>query len=331
MSEINWKLGQCEHLESPWGNAGGVVKTVDDVERMARTGVGWIEAGSYTLEKRYGNNRDPKTGEFTIDPDTGQPIEVYHHDPNTGKTYNSLGMPQKGMDTVEAEIPEMAEIAHAHNKKLIVNVAPVTSDPASESQELVRRSYEAGADAVLLNGGCPNVWDKDGERHEILSTNAQASGQVLNKLRPIAEKFKPVFYRISPPPSYSSLKAILRGVESSGAVSAVFVPNSFRVPIPCKKGKKVLGIKGETAGMTGPATTKDTYKLAKWAKEILKSSNIDIVRSGGIADWEAGGVRAGDELRRTLALGVLAAGTTFYYESEDWQEDTHKLLSSLSI
>lgn len=44
MKEFNELIGGLENVESPWGNAGGVVKTIEDVERMARTGVGWIEA-----------------------------------------------------------------------------------------------------------------------------------------------------------------------------------------------------------------------------------------------------------------------------------------------
>jgi len=326
MSEQNWRLGHLDHLESPWGNAGGVVKTIEDVERMAKTGVGWIEGGSYTIEKRLGNDRDPETGEFIIDPQTGEPIKVYYHDPETGESYNSLGMPGKGIDVVETEIPEMVRIAHANHKKLLVNVAPVTSDPVSESIELVRRASEAGADAVVLNGGCPNVITEDGGRHEMLSTNPRALFLVLQGLRPVTEKFRLIFLRISPRSTYEETKTILRAVEGSRAVSAVLTPNSFNVKIPTRNGKRVLGVKGDTAGKTGPATASDTYRQAKWAKDILSGSKIDVIRSGGIANWEAGGIEASEELRRSLALGVLAAGTTFYFESADWKEDTHRLL-----
>ncbi len=65
MAEANYRIGHLDNLESPWGNAGGVIKTVEDVAHMAATGVGWIEAGSYTLEARKGNAIDPETGEPT--------------------------------------------------------------------------------------------------------------------------------------------------------------------------------------------------------------------------------------------------------------------------
>jgi dihydroorotate dehydrogenase len=333
MSEASWRIGHLEHLESPWGNAGGVVKTVEEVERMAQTGVGWIEAGSYTLDKRYGNDKDSRTGEYIIDPDTGLPVKVYHHDSQTGETYNSLGMPNKGLDAVEKEIPQMAELAHKSKipKKLIVNVAPVTDEPVAESIELVSRAYEAGADGVILNGGCPNVITEEGGRHEILSTNPRAFMAVLNGLRPVTRKFKPVFVRTSPQRSYDNTKTILRIAEGSKAVSAVFKPNSFNSPIPLQDGKKVLGVKGDTAGKTGPATAEDSFRQARWAKEILNGSGVSLIRSGGIANFEKGGISAAAELRRTLALGALGAGTTFYYEAgEAWEEATDRLLRGLA-
>src|SRR5581483_9991877 len=109
------RIGHLE-VDSPFANAGGVIKHPGEVEKIARTGVGWIEAGSFTLEPRPGNSPNGET--------------VYVHDPQTGSSWNSLGMPNKGMDEVEKEIPEMKRIAHAHNKPLVVNVAPVTDKPA---------------------------------------------------------------------------------------------------------------------------------------------------------------------------------------------------------
>jgi len=230
-------------------------------------------------------------------------------------------------------IPQMAELAHKSKipKKLIVNVAPVTDEPVAESIELVSRAYEAGADGVILNGGCPNVITEEGGRHEILSTNPRAFMAVLNGLRPVTRKFKPVFVRTSPQRSYDNTKTILRIAEGSKAVSAVFKPNSFNSPIPLQDGKKVLGVKGDTAGKTGPATAEDSFRQARWAKEILNGSGVSLIRSGGIANFEKGGISAAAELRRTLALGALGAGTTFYYEAgEAWEEATDRLLRGLA-
>ncbi|MDZ7786120.1 MAG: hypothetical protein U5L95_03300 [Candidatus Saccharibacteria bacterium] len=49
------EIGHLEGFESPFANAGGVVKTMHDVEIMANTGVAYIEDGSQPLLPRLGN------------------------------------------------------------------------------------------------------------------------------------------------------------------------------------------------------------------------------------------------------------------------------------
>jgi len=57
-------IGEIQ-LESPLMNAGGLLKTVADVEMMARTALGGV-SGSFTLDGRVGNSPGGET--------------VYYHD-----------------------------------------------------------------------------------------------------------------------------------------------------------------------------------------------------------------------------------------------------------
>lgn len=321
MSLENIRIGHLEHLESPWGNAGGVVKSVEEVEAMARTGVGWIEAGSYTLEPRQGNQKDAD-GNVLIDPSTNAPLVVYRHDPATGETFNSLGMPNQGMDELVGQIPEMVRIARSYKKELVINVAPVTDDPASETHELVSRAYEAGAPAVLVNGGCPNVVTEDGGRHELLSHNALMFGTVLCRLSDVTAQYHKVFVRTSPFEGYDQAKVIYRRMGSAGTVSAVWTPNTWPGQRPVdENGDAVLGVPGGTGGKSGPATYEKAEKQLYMAREILDKS-IDVVSSGGIMN--------GVSLYRRLLDAAAGAGTTFYFESQSgWEEDTDRLISQL--
>jgi dihydroorotate dehydrogenase (fumarate) len=302
-------------VDSPFGNAGGVVKRVEDVEKIAHTGVGWIEAGSYTMEPRAGNGAN---GEI-----------VYYHNEETGETFNSLGMPNKGIDAVALDIPQMAEIAHGFGKPLVVNVAPVSDEPAGESIELVRRAYEAGADAVLLNAGCPNVVTEDGGRHEILSHNADALGLVLRGLSAqfATDKARPIFIRTSPmfdgkgDMSIHKAFSILHVIRESGIIGAVFTPNTWPGHKPLDNdGRPILEVPGGVGGKSGPATVTSAAAETRATVSFLDSSGIDVVSSGGIVN--------GKELRYRLdsASAVAGAGTTFFYESGDWEHDVDKLL-----
>lgn len=316
MTEFNGRLGHLSDIESPWGNAGGVVKTIEDVEMMAKTGVGWIEAGSYTHEPRLGNAWNSERNQFDN--------TVYYHNPENGETFNSLGMPNKGIDIVEKEIPEMVRIAHSFGKALLINIAPVSYEPARESAELVRRAYTAGADGVILNAGCPNVVTEDGGRHEILSRSPDALAEVLKGVKSEGVG-APVMVRISPQDTYDATWQIARVIHASKVVSAVFTPNTWPGHVPTdKKGRLVLEVPGGAGGKSGPAVSFEARRETAYAVRALRGSGIDIISSSGITNAL--------ELKSRLDLGaVAAAGTTFYYESQNgWQEDTARLLTDLA-
>jgi dihydroorotate dehydrogenase len=331
MSEVNWRIGHLDHLESPFGNAGGVIKRPEDVEAMAKTGVGWAEHGTTTLEKRYGNDKDAE-GNQLYAPGTEDPVAVWYYDHARGEMWNSLGMPNPGMDQVEQDIPEMNKIAEAYGKEIIYNVAPVTSEPVQEAQELVARAYEAGARAVLLNAGCPNVIVGDGGRKEVLCYNPDMLGRVLRGLRMVGvgTKYPKIFLRTSPYPNYDNAKMAYRIIESTDVASAVWTPNSWGGlrPPEDENGKLMIQVPGDVAGKTGPATADDAARQAEMAVRIFNGSGIEVVQSGGIANSKEIGVNAAKQLKRALDLGAVAgAGTTFFYASESgWRYDVDKTL-----
>jgi dihydroorotate dehydrogenase len=312
-------IGHMEDLSGPWGNSGGVVKTIEDVEAMAQTGVAWIEDGSQTLQPRLGLAVDPENPE-------GPRRKVYTHNPETGQTGNALGMPGQGMDVVVPELRERQRIAHSHGKNYILNVAPVTSEPLAETVELVTRAYETDIDAVLVNAGCPNVEvDDSGGRMELLSRSEEKLESVLYALRPVVERFKPVVLRISPQESFAQARRIYKIIRDSRVVSAVFVPNTWPNYIPAdEEGQPILKVNGGAGGLSGPAIAQQAREQTMWATRFTRMNDIDIVSSAGIMN--------ASELKVRLNMDAKGgAGTTFYYEPVDgWEADTDKLLKELS-
>jgi dihydroorotate dehydrogenase len=307
-----YTIGHLE-VETPWANAGGVVKHVHEVASIASTGVGWIEAGSYTLEARLGNEWNEETKAYDK--------RVYFHNSDTSETYNSLGMPNKGMDVVETEIAEMKK--EAQGKPLIVNVAPVTHEPIQESIELVTRAYEAGADAVLLNASCPNVVTQDGSRHEILSNSPEALSLVLEGLQAVTDTHKPIFIRISPTEMrVERVKRVTDVIRASGVISAVFAVNTWPSKGPYSEdGEPIIQVPGNLVGKSGVATASESTVQGAWVKQCLGHSPIDLVSCGGIM--------TGQDLQQRLAItrATAGAGTTFFYEAkESWEEAVDKLL-----
>jgi dihydroorotate dehydrogenase len=316
MADFRGTIGHIEGIESPWGNAGGVVKSIEEVEMMSKTGVGWVEDGSETLLGRLGNGWNAETEQ--------RDKKDWDYNPETGEMHNSLGMPGKGMDAEEKIIPEKKKIANAYGKPLLVNVAPVTAKPAEESLDLIKRAYAAGADGVILNAGCPNVYDEEGNPHEVLSKSPVDFGRVLFYLAD-AGLSKPIWVRISPQESLANMMLISNPVKLSGIVSAILTPNTWMVPMPVKpNGENLLEVNVPRVGKSGPAMAEEATKETAWAVSALRGSGIDVISSSSIKN--------ANELKRRLSVGAVAgAGTTFFYTSENgWQYDTDRLLSDLA-
>lgn len=311
------EIGHIEGIESPWSNAAGVAKTLEEVALLARTGVGYIEDGSHCLEARKGNGWNPETGQ--------RDRKDFDYNPETGEMHNSLGMPGYGMDALEAEMPEKLAVAHAHRKPYVLNVAPVSIEPGKESLELIRRGYAAGADGVLLNAGCPNVKGEDGQPHKPLSKSPRDFGRVLDFLGQSGVREGSLWVRISPQDSFGDMNLLCSYIKQSRVVSAVLTPNTWVVPMPSgPDDKPLLEVDVPSVGKSGPAVARDALVQMEWACTALSGSKVDVVCSSGIID--AGGVQ------RALGKGAVgAAGSTFFYISENgWADDTNHMLRDLA-
>ncbi|MFZ1655142.1 MAG: hypothetical protein WAT84_04930 [Candidatus Moraniibacteriota bacterium] len=152
-----------------FGNAGGTCKTLEDVKKLAtRTDVTHIEVGSITWEDRPGNVGD---------------ILWLRTD---GTSVNALGMNNGGAQYYRRVLPEMIEIAHAHGKKLGVNIAAIDQ---GDTEKLCQLCVEARVDFITFNGGCPNVWVQ-GRQKKIISHDPRGLERELKDI------FAVVGYRI---------------------------------------------------------------------------------------------------------------------------------------
>ncbi len=309
MSEFYTHIGHLYGINSPWANAGGPVKTIEQVDAMARTEAGWVEIGSITPESRPDLSLE---GQLT-----------YIHDPNQGTTFNKFEMPGSGFGAFINDLPEMLDVAHGHRKHLIVNVAPTGADPIQETVEMVDEVYVHNADAVLVNPDCPNLGADEGGVKEQFSNNPEQLRNLLESIRGL-NNLRPIFLRIAPPENRAGMGRICEVVRHSGVVSALFVSNSWPIQSSDIKEEPRLEKWSGLGGKSGPAMAFRSANVTKWAVDGLQGSGIDVVRSCGVAEFA--------EIDRSLRIGaVAAAGSTFYFEAgppENWEEATDKLLST---
>ena len=269
-------------LEHPVLNAAGTAKSRDDVARLSRSPVAAVTLGSITKEPRDGNAG-----------------EVYAT--RGGYAVNALGMPNRGAAFYRDALPELAGLAHAADKPLIVSVAGFSPE---EYGELAAVADEGGADLIELNLGCPNVWD-GGEQKRIMSFDPEL---VARSIRAAAGTRAPVGVKLSP----------LSDPVLLGEVAAAVADAGGRFVVTCNTFPNGLALRPDGGpaidvgfgGVSGAAMKPVALGQVSQLRAILPAE-VDVVGCGG--------VRTGEDVRELLAVGASAVGlaTAFWDAGED--------------
>jgi dihydroorotate dehydrogenase len=311
------QIGNFE-LESQIINGGGVVKNSIDARQMAQTGVGAVLGGSFTLDSKIGNSPNGET--------------VYYHDPVTGITYNSLGMPNMGIrELAKHELSEMIEITHDHGKPFILNFAPITEDPVTEIIEMgmvLADSGIEGLDGLEINASCPNVVMEDGSRHELLSHHPEKMKSALLVACDVSLEYLPVdliLVRISPFRSQDDVVSTVLTLKESG-VGAVVGFNTFPGGVPVdEQGNNILDVPGGAGGQSGAGMCSDAEEQTRWLAQAadFMGCSFDIVGSNGVHDAAS--------MKKRIDLGASAVSlTTLFFESPNWSTAVDNLLQEYS-
>ena len=248
-------------LEHPLMNAAGTCKTLEDVEKFARSAVSAIVVGSVTLEARLGNEGS-----------VFWPGPMY--------SQNALGMPNRGHYYYWEVLPSMVDIAHAAGKALILSVAGFSP---GEYGELTRLAYRGGVDCIELNLGCPNIWN-GGEQKKIASFDPAGIRAIRANVQPWSH---PVGVKLSPysdPGMLDEVADALNHAPIRYVATCNTFPNSLVLD---ENGKPVIDV--GFAGLSGPVMKPIGLGQVKQLRERLPDS-IQLVGVGGITKgrdiWE---------------------------------------------
>lgn len=251
-------------LEHPLMNAAGTCKTLEDVEKFARSAVSAIVVGSVTLEGRMGNEGN-----------VFWPGPMY--------SQNALGMPNRGRDYYREVLPRMVDAAHAAGKALILSVAGFSH---IEYGELALLAHEGGVDCIELNLGCPNVWN-DGEQKKIASFDPFGIAAIMAEVERKVPDSRPVGVKLSPysdPGMLGEVAETLKDLPIRYVATCNTFPNSL---VLGENGKPVIDI--GFAGLSGPVMKPVGLGQVRQLRELLPDT-IQLVGVGGITKgrdiWE---------------------------------------------
>jgi dihydroorotate dehydrogenase (fumarate) len=279
--------------DPPIGNGGGTCKTIEDVEKFCKTSIPIVEIGSITEENRPGNTGD-----------------TFY--PGSLLTLNSLGLPNGGRPYYEKYLSDMTSRIKRAGKQSMVNVAGFN---AEEYSSLTKLAFSKGADYVVLNYGCPNVWGDNKEqkcitshdhamlRHAtemVLAENDRgASGHIGIKLSPL--------YPTDILKTAQFLNSLFRTEKNYiGFITTMnTVPNCYEEI----GGHSVITPAGGLAGMAGQAIGPIARGQVMEFRRLL-DKKIDIIGVGGVS--------TGEDVTKMLGCGAhFVQIVSAYYKSLD--------------
>jgi dihydroorotate dehydrogenase (fumarate) len=282
-------------LEHPLMNAAGTCKTIEDVERFARSAVSAIVVGSVTCAPRPGN-----------------PGTTFWAGPSY--SLNSLGLPNQGIEYYQRHLPRMREISDEAGKPLVISLAGFTADEYAEMAGVV-----IDADLIELNLACPNVWE-GGQQKRLACFDLDQTERVCRavdqavrdagKHRGRRPRFGVKISPFSDPTGLAALAGRLKEIaaELDGLRFLVAVntfPNGYAL---AGDGRHVIDV--GLAGVSGQALKPIGLGQVKQLREILPPS-IDLIGVGGITQ--------GRDVHDYLDVGASAvqAATAYWNGNEN--------------
>jgi dihydroorotate dehydrogenase (fumarate) len=211
-------------------NAAGTAKNPEQALDLLRTPASALMLGSYTVDERAGNEG-----------------VTYFSTPTAA--LNSLGLPSPPLKVWSSWIKDLAPRAADSGKPLYTSVAGFNP---SEFRTMTEAAFEAGASAVELNLGCPNIWD-EGSQKRIFSYATDQVEAALAEVRQLGELPGALGVKLSPIFDLVLLTAIDDVLASNGIdflTTTNTVPNCFAYT---EQRAAAISFGNGLAGMSGPA------------------------------------------------------------------------------
>ncbi len=196
-------------LDIPFGNAAGTTKTYEQALPFVGGPCTRVTVGSITIEPRTGNQPVGTGG-------------VYYFDGATQTSYNSLGLPNPGMEAVKKWLPELKLRLNDHGQELVVSVAGFSP----QEYAVLTGTILPLVDRVEENLGCPNVWGKDGQK-PIVSYHPEVLEEVLEHIRREVGTGQNISAKISPIEDSNLLAYIFGMITGYGCIDEIIGPNTY--------------------------------------------------------------------------------------------------------
>lgn len=243
-------------------NAAGWCKTLNEVQKLARTPVTEITVGSFTIDERPGNDGS-----------------TFWESSNGVYALNSRGLPNMGLKKLLEVLPEMKQLTEAAGKRLRINISGFSS---CEYEDLAY-AVSPYANVIEINLGCPNVWGSGGQK-PIASFNLKLMDKIFACMHPITVNTGVRFaIKVSPysdPTLLDEVASVLK--DHRNYIHEVVACNTFPNAFGWEGEHSAITPGGGFAGMSGKAMKGIALGQAIRFRGTLSWNDFSIVGVGGI-------------------------------------------------
>lgn len=323
-------------LSSPLINAAGSIngrninRIQDEFNSLLATDIGGVTLGAFTIPENIGNGE--KFGE-----------PVFHFDPITKESNNSIGLDNIGSDGAVELSDKLTEKAHARGKILIYSGSPLGNpkygSPIKQASELAYKFLDTNVDLVEINVSCPNIVGEGGGRKPIMGYDFQTMEELMVELKQVVGSNPRLGLKMPPyldetkEPMIPRLANLFKTVNILGFLSTSnTIPNN--IPLDGRGEPIFEHIPGHTAGLSGfseRVVKMGRQQLLHWSNEVEKGLELNIISMEGVA--------SGKEVFYRRRIGASAcAGVTFLWRTDKmkfgkpmtWGERVTEMLEGFS-
>ncbi len=238
-------------------NAAGTAKSLGAAIRVLNSDSPVVVLGSYAMNERSGN-----------------PGTVDHFGPSF--SLNVRGIPSPSREQWTAIVAQVRKRADLVGKRVVVSVAAF--DP-EEYAALTLAAVVAGAHAVELNFGCPNM-QEGGAFAPVMSYRPRMVERALDALTYLSVRCE-MWAKVSPifdDGLFADLASVLRHQRVDGVVAVNTIPQCLALT---DAGDPVLSFGSGVGGMAGPAIKPIALaQAARWVREGFRTIGVGGIASG---------------------------------------------------
>ena len=247
---------------------------------------------------------------------------------------NAKGLPNIGLDRMQAIVPDLVAIGEQHGTPMIFSVSPEMPEeagleigtPTEQTLRLVQGILTVGGKLVEINVSCPNVIGPNGERKPMVGYDPESVDELTEAL--IREFDDQLGIGIKVAPFMEGQEDVARAVTDTVVSSSMY---EFVTTANTINGHRPLNDDGTPAfaqlpqdvgGRSGPGEwAEGRNQLRQWTEAVERNgADIEIVSGLGVGN--------GTEVARRLMLGASAVGAnTIFYRSADMGVTAEQVLS----